>query len=89
MRKWFSFPLVEGEASRQAHCDLPDGTFERECGKEGFFGPATHMYHRHAPTGWTEWEGELRPHAFDTNKVKCITDNPMTAPSCFQTPMSE
>lgn len=80
MRKWFSFPIVEGKASHQAHCDLPDGTFERECGKEGFFGPATHMYHQHAPTGWTEWEGDLRPHAFDTNKVEDVGDNPLTAP---------
>ncbi|NGO00057.1 homogentisate 1,2-dioxygenase [Grimontia sp. S25] len=80
MRKWFSFPIVEGKASHQAHCDLPEGTFERECGKEGFFGPATHMYHKHAPTGWSEWEGDLRPHAFDTNKVEDIGENPLTAP---------
>jgi len=44
--KYISFPKVEGRASRQAHADLPEGTFERELGKEGFFGPATHMYHR-------------------------------------------
>ena len=48
-----SFPRVEGRASRQAHADLPEGTFERELGKDGFFGPATMMYHTHAPTGWT------------------------------------
>ncbi len=34
-------PRVEGVASRQAHTDLPDGTYERELGREGFFGPAT------------------------------------------------
>ncbi len=49
-RKWISFPRVQGVASRQAHCDLPEGTYERELGREGFFGPATHMYHRHRPT---------------------------------------
>ena len=32
MRQWFQFPITEGDASRQAHCDLPEGTFERECG---------------------------------------------------------
>ena len=53
---YVSFPRVEGRASRQAHADLPDGTFERELGKEGFFGPATHMYHSHAPTGWLRWK---------------------------------
>jgi homogentisate 1,2-dioxygenase len=59
-------PRVEGEASRQAHCDLPAGTFEREIGREGFFGPASHMYHRHAPTSWLRFEGEIKPRAFDT-----------------------
>ena len=29
MRKWISFPRTEGKASRQAHADLPSGTFER------------------------------------------------------------
>ncbi len=66
---YITFPRVEGEASRQAHADLPDGTFERELGKEGFFGPATMMYHRHPPTGWTSWTGPLRPRAFDLTKL--------------------
>ncbi|WP_029009219.1 homogentisate 1,2-dioxygenase [Azospirillum halopraeferens] len=65
MKHYITFPRVEGTASRQAHADLPPGTFERELGKEGFFGPATHMYHRHPPTGWTAWDGPLKPRAFD------------------------
>lgn len=69
MKRYISFPHVEGDASRQAHAELPQGTFERELGREGFFGPATHMYHRHPPTGWTDWEGPLRPRAFDLNKI--------------------
>ena len=64
--KWISLHRVEGEASRQAHADLPDGTYEREFGKEGFFGPAAHLYHRNPPTGWIDWEGPLKPRAFDT-----------------------
>ncbi|WP_350335108.1 homogentisate 1,2-dioxygenase [Coralliovum pocilloporae] len=64
-----SFPRRQGQASRQAHADLPDGTFERELGKEGFFGPATMMYHTHPPTGWTSWSGPLRPRAFDLNRI--------------------
>ena len=62
---WIEFPRIEGDTSRQAHADLPDGAFEREIGRDGFFGPATHLYHRHAPTGWTSFEGTLRPRAFD------------------------
>ncbi len=68
MRRYISFPRIEGESSRQAHANLPAGTYEREIGKEGFFGPATHMYHRNPPTGWLTWEGPLRPRAFDLVK---------------------
>ena len=58
---------IQGEASRQAHANLPAGTFERELGRDGFFGPATQMYHRHPPTGWTRFDGPLRPRAYDLN----------------------
>ena len=50
MKRYISYSRVEGEASRQAHCDLPEGTYEREMSKEGFFGPAAFFYHRHPPT---------------------------------------
>jgi len=64
-KNWIEFPRSEGETSKQAHADLPAGTYEREIGRDGFFGPATHLYHRHPPTGWTSFEGPLRPRAFD------------------------
>jgi homogentisate 1,2-dioxygenase len=75
MPKYIAFPRVEGIASRQAHADLPPGTYERELGKEGFYGPATHMYHRHPPTGWTSWEGPLRPRAFDLTELARAGNN--------------
>ena len=28
MKKWIGFPKVEGDASRQAHADMPEGTYE-------------------------------------------------------------
>lgn len=79
MKKRISFPRTEGKFSRQAHADLPEGTFEREMGREGFFGPATHLYHAHAPTGWIDWEGPLRPRAFDTNKFAGFGPSPFDA----------
>ena len=79
MRHWISFPRVEGKASRQAHADLPDGTYEREIGREGFFGPATHMYHAHPPTGWSSWDGPLRPRAFDFTKLNAVSASPWEA----------
>ena len=78
-RNWISFPRIEGEASRQAHCDLPAGSYEREVGREGFFGPATHMYHRHRPTDWLRFEGELKPRAFDTNRLGALGPSPWDA----------
>ena len=80
MRKHIGVSRVEGAASRQAHCDLPEGTFERELGREGFFGPATMMYHRHPPTGWLSWEGPLRPRAFDFAKLADLGPSPWDAP---------
>ena len=78
-KNWISFPRSEGLASRQAHCDLPEGSYERELGREGFFGPASHLYHAHAPTGWTDWEGPLRPRAFDANKFSGFGPSPFDA----------
>src|ERR1700755_401266 len=65
MRNWIEFPRTEGIASRQAHADLPEGSYEREIGRDGFFGPAAHLYHAHPPTGWTSFEGPLKPRAFN------------------------
>ena len=79
MRHWISLPRVEGAASRQAHADLPQGTFERELGKEGFYGPSTQMYHRHPPTAWTSFVGPLRPRAFDAAKLDAPADSPWDA----------
>src|SRR4249919_418483 len=79
MKRYISFPRVEGQASRQAHADLPAGTFEREISKEGFFGPAAHLYHRHPPTGWVSFEGPLQPHAFDLTKLAAAPTSPWQA----------
>lgn len=66
-RIWY--PHQEGICSKQAHADFPEQTFEREAGRDGFYGPASHFHHRHAPTGWSDWQGELRPRAFDFTKI--------------------
>jgi homogentisate 1,2-dioxygenase len=79
MRQWISWPKVEGTASRQAHADLPEGAFERELGREGFYGPSTQMLHRHPPTGWAAVDGPLRPRAFDTAKLPATGGSPWNA----------
>ncbi len=60
----------KGRVSRQAHVDLPEGTYEEEYGREGFFGPYAHIYRAQPPVGWTRIEGELRPHALRLLKLE-------------------
>ncbi|MGE0660411.1 MAG: homogentisate 1,2-dioxygenase [Reyranellaceae bacterium] len=81
MKNWITFPQMQGTASRQAHTKLPEGTYERELGKEGFFGPATQMHHKHPPTGWIDWQGPLKPRAFDLVKLNAVQSSPWEAPS--------
>lgn len=78
------FPQSRGRYSRQAHCDLPEGTFEEEFARQGFFGPASHLYHTHAPTEWTRIEGPLRPRAYDLREVKAADS---TDPAAGVTPV--
>ncbi len=63
------FPLRKGVHARQAHVNLPPGTFEEEHARQGFFGRATHLYRLHPVTDWTRIEGPLRPHSYDLNQL--------------------
>ena len=80
-RNWISARHVEGQASRQAHADLPDGTYEREMSKEGFFGPAAFLHHKNPPTGWVEFDGPLQPRAFDLAQIQPGGKSPWSAAS--------
>jgi len=76
---WIPVRAAQGAHSRQAHVDLPEGTYEREMSKEGFFGPAAFLYHRRPPTGWTSFEGPLRPRAFDLARLNAAEPSPWAA----------
>lgn len=71
------FPLQKGKFARQAHVGVPEGTYEEEHGRKGFYGRSAHLYHLHPPTGWVRFSGKLRPHRFDLNRL---------APSDLQEP---
>lgn len=75
-RKWISASRIEGNASRQAHADMPEGTYEREMSKEGFFGPAAFLHHKNPPTGWVDFDGPLKPRAFDLTKLNAAETSP-------------
>ena len=72
-------PHVEGLAARQAHADIPENSFEREIGREGFSGAAAHMYHRNPPTAWLSVEGSMRPRALRPGAVTETTASPWQA----------
>jgi homogentisate 1,2-dioxygenase len=78
------YPLKKGKTTSQAHVGLPEGTFEEEHGRKGFFGKSAHLYHTHAPTGWIRFEGKLRPHCLDLNKLTPTDQNdPKGSPVAF------
>jgi homogentisate 1,2-dioxygenase len=65
----------KGNVCRQAHVGIPPGIYEEEHGREGFYGPVSHLYHANCPIGWTRIEGPLKPQAFDTNRARvCDVD---------------
>lgn len=63
------FGWAQGKFSPQPHVQVPEGTYEEEHGRQGFFGRASHLYHRHPPTGWLRVEGPLKPRAYHATKL--------------------
>lgn len=72
------YQQAHGQYSKQAHVNIPEGTYEEEHGRDGFFGPVSQLYHTHAPTGWTRIEGPLKPQAIDGNKLSHAGKNAVT-----------
>jgi homogentisate 1,2-dioxygenase len=68
------FGWSQGVFSTQAHVNVPEGTYEEEHGRQGFFGRASHLYHRHPPTGWLRIEGPLKPRAYHATKLEGLAD---------------
>lgn len=63
------FPLSKGKVTPQAHVGIPEGTYEEEFGRKGFFGRVSHLYRQNQPTNWTRIEGPLKPRALDCLKL--------------------
>lgn len=55
----------QGQFTTQGHKAIPDGNFEEEQGRKGFFGPVSHLIKENPSTRWTEIQGPLRPHLYD------------------------
>lgn len=83
-KRILAIPGGEGIYSRQAHADIPEGTYEREVGRDGFFGAATHFYHRNMPTAFESISGSIRPRAFDPMRFNGLAASPWDAPEMFR-----
>lgn len=59
----------QGRSTTQGHKGIPEGHFEEEQGRKGFFGPVSHLIKEKPSTRWTEIEGPLRPHLYDFVKL--------------------
>lgn len=66
---------IRGTTSRQAHVGLPPGTVEEEHGRDGFYGPASHLYRLHAPTAWTSVDGPAVHRAYDASRLDGADDD--------------
>lgn len=86
--KSFERVWSQGKFSRQAHRDLPEGTYEHEVGRDGFSGPASHLYHPKPPTSWTSITGPLRPRAFNLN-ASSTAESPFHVSVLLQSPQVE
>lgn len=68
-----------GKVTKQAHVKIPEGTYEEEHGRKGFFGRVSHLYHSNRPTDWTNIEGELKPRNLPPSFDSDFFDNKFTA----------
>lgn len=50
-----------GLHTKQAHVAVPEGKYEEEHGRKGFFGRVSHLYHSNPPVNWNKIEGDLKP----------------------------
>ena len=59
------FQFSQGQHTTQGHKAIPDGHFEEEQGRKGFFGPVSHLIKPKPSTRWNDIQGPLRPHLYD------------------------
>jgi len=61
-----NYPHKQGRYPDQAHVRVPEGTFELEHARDGFFSEeVSHLYVTEPPSNWKRIEGELKPRAVD------------------------
>lgn len=64
------YQYSQGKHNTQGHKAIPEGCYEEEQGRKGFFGPVSHLIKPEASTKWTNIEGPLKPHLYDLVEMK-------------------
>jgi homogentisate 1,2-dioxygenase len=64
------FHYSQGKHTTQGHKAIPDACYEEEQGRKGFSGPVSHLIKEKPSTRWISIEGTLKPHMYDTNKIR-------------------
>lgn len=67
------FHYSQGRHTTQGHKGIPDGHYEEEQGRKGFFGPVSHLIKPEPSTRWTDITGPLKPHLFDTVEMPKVS----------------
>lgn len=65
----------QGRGTKQGHKGIPEGHFEEEQGRKGFFGPVSHLIKPEPSTRWTSIEGPLKPHLYDVVKMRNVSNS--------------
>ncbi len=59
------YQYSQGKSTKQAHKKIPNGCFEEEQGRKGFYGPVSHLIRKKPSTRWSSIKGPLKPRMFD------------------------
>lgn len=59
----------QGKFTTQGHKGIPEGHYEEEHGRKGFFGPVSHLIKPEMSTRWVDIQGPLRPHLYDVVEI--------------------
>lgn len=68
-------PYIKGRVAQQAHVAIPEGLYEEEYGRNGFYGAYAHLYRKQPLVAWNRIEGNLRPRAYDLIKTNHSTSD--------------
>jgi len=63
----------QGKVHSQAHKDIPKDCYEEEQGRDGFYGPVSHLVRKAPSTRWDDIKGPLKPRMYNLNRFKVNT----------------